>query len=252
MARALWSLLHFERRHLDDFARILSVLAKALGHDFRDPNVLADALTHRSFLNEKKGARDNERLEFLGDAVIGLAAAQALYERHADAQEGELTKRRAAMVNRQALAKIARALNLSEALRLGRGEERSGGRDKERLLASAFEACIAAIFVDAGMEASVDAARRLLLEHIEDIDPGAQDFKTRFQEIIQGELHERPRYELVRTSGPEHERIFEVAVFVGADELARATGRSKSDAEQNAARLAMESRAQKNDALSSS
>jgi ribonuclease-3 len=185
------------------------------------------------------GVRDNERFEFLGDSIVGAAAAMVLHERFPTAREGELTRRRADLVNEGALAAIAVELGIGDALRLGRGEERSGGRQKPRLLASALEACIAAIFLDGGIERAIAIARGLLAPRIDAVAPGARDFKSRLQERMQIR-QETPRYELERTEGPEHERTFHVVVNrPDGSVLARGSGRSKLEAEQAAAREAL-------------
>lgn len=216
-------------------------LEEGLGHRFQKPELLVEAVTHRSFRHERpqEAPRDNERLEFLGDTVLGTAAALLLWERYPSANEGELTRRRADLVCEPNLATIAREIGVGEALRVGRGEERSGGRDKPRLLASALEACFGAIFLDAGLEAVSAAANRLLEPRIT-IVPGATDFKSRVQEELQARGGDRPTYELLRTSGPDHDRRFFVAIVAGEETLGEGQGRTKTEAEQNAARDALE------------
>lgn len=219
-----------------------SAVAARLGHAFRDTGLLDTALTHRSYVHEHPdlGAQDNERFEFLGDAIVGAAAASVLSERFPAAREGELTRRRADLVNESALAEIAAELEIGVALRLGRGEERSGGRSKPRLLASALEACVAAIFLDAGIDPAMQIARTLLGPRIDVLAPGARDFKSRLQERMQSRGETTPRYELERAEGPEHARIFHVAAVAGdGAALARGSGRSKLEAEQSAAREAL-------------
>ncbi|AKF03620.1 Ribonuclease III [Sandaracinus amylolyticus] len=218
-----------------------STVAQRLGHAFGDLGLLMTALTHRSYVHEhpELAAADNERFEFLGDAIVGAAAAMVLERRFPTAREGELTRRRADLVNEGALATIAAELGIGDALRLGRGEERSGGRQKPRLLASALEACVAAIFLDAGIEPAIAIARALLAPRIDALAPGAKDFKSRLQERMQAR-GETPRYELERTEGPEHERVFHVIVTApDARVLARGSGRTKLEAEQAAARAAL-------------
>ena len=201
------------------------------------------ALTHRSYVHEhpELAATDNERFEFLGDAIVGAAAAMVLERRFPAAREGELTRRRADLVNEGALAAIAAELGVGDALRLGRGEERSGGRAKPRLLASALEACIAAIYLDAGLDRAIEVARALLLPRVDEIAPGQLDFKSRVQERMQSRGEPTPRYELEGTEGPEHARIFHVAIATqDGTVIGRGSGRSKLDAEQAAARAALE------------
>jgi ribonuclease III len=212
-----------------------------LGHVFRDIELLFDALTHSSFAHERAGlARtDNERLEFMGDAVLQWAVSAVLVERFPEATAGELTRRRADLVCEQGLAQIAQAVGVGPALRLGRGEERSGGRDKPRLLASALEACIAAVYLDAGGEVAMAVCRALFEARLEHLAPGARDFKTRVQEALQRRGQRPPSYELVAVRGPDHARMFEVAARLDGQELGRGEGRSKLEAEQAAAERAL-------------
>jgi ribonuclease III len=216
-------------------------VAEALGYRFRDPDLLAEALTHRSFRNERPhlAPRDNERLEFLGDAVIDLVASLLLFETHPGAPEGELTRRRADLVCEPALTEMAREVAIGPALRLGRGEEASGGRHKPRLLASALEACMGAVYLDGGYEAALVTGKHLLAVHLHAPTPGANDHKSRLQEVTQGMGRGTPAYRLVRTEGPDHDRRFHVAIHLGDDLLAEAEGRSKLEAEQAAARQAL-------------
>jgi ribonuclease-3 len=216
-------------------------LQRALGHAWKDAGLLLEAVTHRSFRHERpaEARRDNERLEFLGDSVLGAAAATLLFERYPDAPEGELTRRRADLVCEANLAVIARDIGIGATLRLGKGEERSGGREKPRLLASAFEACMGALYLDGGLDPVLDLARRILEPRITQI-PGGLDFKSRAQEELQARGEDRPTYEMLRTSGPDHDRRFYVAMRVGERVLGEGEGRSKTEAEQNAARHALE------------
>jgi ribonuclease-3 len=224
---------------LDEAMRVVQT---GLGHEFRDALLLIDALTHSSFAHERAGqARtDNERLEYMGDAVLQWAVSAQLIERFPQATAGELTRRRADLVCEEGLAEIARAVELGPALRLGRGEERSGGRDKPRLLASALEACIAAIYLDAGAETSLQVCCALFEQRLLASAPGARDFKTRVQEALQRRGQRPPTYELLTASGPDHARSFEVALRLGGEELGRGQGRSKAEAEQAAAERALE------------
>ncbi len=213
----------------------------ALGHVFLRPALLEEALTHRSFVHEHAaGARDNERLEFVGDAVVGLVVGTLLHEHFPDAREGELTQRRAALVSGPALARLAAELGIGAALRLGRGEERSGGRDKPRLLAGALEACFAAVYLDGGVDAAMAIGRPLFAPLLDAQSPGALDFKTRLQERLQASGRSAPRYEIVAADGPEHERAFHVALRIDGELAGEGRGRSKSEAEQQAARVALE------------
>ncbi len=227
----------------------LTVLEGRLVHAFAERARLRLALTHRSWAHEhaaREGGHGegpdayNERLEFFGDSLLGAAAAALLFERFPGAREGELTRRRADLVCERSLAHVATALELGAVLRLGRGEERSGGREKPRLLASALEAVIAAVALDAGIERSLEVARGLLEAEVDRAAPGALDFKSRRQEREQALGRPSPRYELAGADGPEHARIFHVVIRNhegGA--LAEGSGRSKADAEQAAARVAL-------------
>jgi ribonuclease-3 len=218
-------------------------LANALGYVFRDPSLLRDALTHRSFANEhpERAPRDNERLEFMGDAVLSLGASALLWERFPEAPEGELTRRRADLVCEAGLSEIARELGMGPLLRLGKGEDRSGGRAKPRLLCSALEACIAAVFVDGGLEPAMRVVHQLLEPRVDAPRLGQRDFKTRVQELVQSRGGATPRYAVIETSGPDHARQFHVSCLSDERELGRGFGRSKLEAEQHAARVALES-----------
>jgi ribonuclease-3 len=219
----------------------LTRISEQLGHTFHEPSHLLHALTHRSYAHEQPRSRvgDNERLEFLGDSIVGAAAAEILFQSFPNAPEGELTRRRAELVCERSLAKIAEELELGEALRLGRGEERSGGRKKPRLLASALEACIGAVFLDGGFTAAHQSAHRVLTPAVEMAAPGSSDFKSRLQEQLQGEKRGAPRYEVTELEGPEHARIFHVAVTLDGARLGEGSGRNKLEAEQSAAQQAL-------------
>lgn len=216
-------------------------LESALGHAFDDPELLRTALTHRSLVAEEEGgAESNERLEFLGDAVLGLVIASELYDAW-DLPEGSMAKVRAAVVDETALATVAKRIGLGEHLRVGRGEEASGGRAKPSILADAMEAVIGAVYLDGGYEAVADLVlghwRELLAERV--AAPGRRDFKTRLQE----ELARRglvPEYR-VEGSGPDHSRWFTAQVTAAGEALGAGEGRSKKRAEQDAARDALAS-----------
>ncbi|MBI4508712.1 MAG: ribonuclease III [Deltaproteobacteria bacterium] len=217
-------------------------LERKLGFSFREPSLLEVALTHKSFLNETPGLKrgDNERLEFLGDAVLGLVIGHLLMERFPTLREGELSVMRARIVNEQGLAEVALDLDLGAWLFLGKGEDQTGGRKKPSLLADATEAVVGAVYLDGGFSAVFDVLRHLFASRLGAVEAsGFTDFKTRLQERAQGLLRETPRYALVGQKGPDHDKTFEVAVLLGGKELARGDGRSKKEAEQRAAEKAL-------------
>ncbi len=217
-------------------------LCEELGYSFADTALLLDALTHTSFKNERPdlAATDNERLEFLGDAVVDLVVASLLYVQFPDADEGELTRRRADLVREKGLCEAAQAIGIGDAMRLGKGEQKSGGRTKPRLLSSALEACIGAIYRDGGAGAAFEAARRIFEPRLHTSAPGRRDAKSRAQEWAQANLGGTPSYQLVDTEGPDHEREFTVALELNDEHIATGTGRSKLEAEQSAALTALE------------
>lgn len=216
----------------------------ALGIRFRDPDLLTQALTHRSFVNEYKGAgaaRDNERLEFLGDAVLDLIVADLLFRKFPAVDEGELTQLRAALVKTESLAQLGANCRLGEHLRIGRGEELSGGRQRLTILCQAFEALIGAIYLDKGMAAAVDYVAPPLLElldHIVENDLHI-DARSQLQERIQARQNQTPAYRVTGAEGPEHDKEFRVEVAIGEMLIASGTGGSKRAAAQEAARAAL-------------
>jgi ribonuclease III len=222
----------------------LAPLEATLGYHFSQRPLLVDALTHRSYLNEvgRSGVVSNERLEFLGDAVLALVSAEMVYRERPTEPEGRLTQLRVALVRTTTLAEFARDLGLGAYLRLGRSEAGLGGRDRESVIAAAFEAVLGAIYLDGGLA----AAERFLdpLLHAALARATAQqsikDAKSRLQELAQGQLGVTPRYQLVSTEGPSHDRRFVAEVLVGAYVAARGEGRSKQQAEQAAAAHALE------------
>jgi ribonuclease III len=219
----------------------LGALEAVLGYAFRDQSLLEQALRHASFCNEqgKTGGpkvEDNQRLEFLGDAVLSLTVSQRLMVRFPEAHEGDLSVTRAQVVSEDGLSEVARKLGFGEFLLLGKGEDRSGGRTKPKILADAFEAIVAAVFLDGGFQAAWDLVERLLLERINAVEiKNFYDFKTRLQETAQARLKATPIYKIVQELGPDHDKRFVVAVTIGTDEWARAVGKSKKEAEQMAA-----------------
>ncbi len=211
-----------------------------LGHTFGDPTLLVTALTHASAAFERDGTRGNERLEFLGDAVLGLVVARALYEAHPDWREGDLTRARAALVNTRSLARQARALGLSDYLVLGRTERRSGGAGKERVLANLFEAVIAALYLDGGLQRVFALVERRFGEALSSEATLQRDPKTRFQEWAHATLRETPRYAVVGDTGIEGgDDRFTVAVSVASEDWGTGAGRTKQAAESAAAAEAL-------------
>jgi ribonuclease-3 len=222
----------------------LATLQERLGVSFNDPSRLRQALTHSSYANENPAeAPDcNERLEFLGDAVLGLVISEKLYRDLPQADEGEMTRLRAALVRRETLARLATAIGLGDYLYLGRGEEASGGRRKKANLASALEALIAAVFLDQGPAATGDSILRLFQEELARVlrQGGTVNYKSQLQELLQAQGQPPPIYHLVETSGPDHKQRFSVEVHAGSTVLGQGTGNSKKLAEAAAARSALE------------
>jgi ribonuclease-3 len=217
----------------------LSTLEDALGHQFAEPALLEQALAHRSFCAEHPDVHSNERLEFLGDAVLDLVVTDYVYQQYPTMPEGELAKLRASVVNADALAEVAVTIDLGLALRLGKGEEASGGRAKPSILADALEAVIAAVYLDGGAAAAAALVLRLLEARIvEDADgPGGHDYKTRLQELAARRFDQLPRYE-IHHEGPDHSRRFFATVRLRGEPLGSGEGRSKKQAEQAAAKAA--------------
>jgi ribonuclease-3 len=221
-----------------------TALLERLGHRFKDPELLERALTHRSWVYEVGCDVESsyERLEFLGDALLGLIVSDWLYRDDECAAEGFLSRRRQSVVRTSTLARAADRLGLGESIRLGRGEEQTGGRRKPSLLADAFEAVLAAIYLDGGIRKARAFVRRelrsALLATRGDSGTG-DDFKTRLQERVQATLQQTPRYRIVSTTGPDHALRFVVEVQVGGDTLGRGAGSNRKRAEQRAAREAL-------------
>jgi ribonuclease III len=231
-------------------AERLARLTACARQTFADSNQALIALTHKSYCNEHKDEprEDNERLEFLGDAVVDLAIGQRLMERFPKANEGELSKLRALIVNEEGLARIARAAGIGELLLLGRGEDLTGGREKNSVLADALEAVIGALYVGNGMTAVLTFIDTFFGDALDGVAEGRQgrDHKSLLQEASQQRLKASPRYRVVSESGPEHEKIFEVEVSINGELYARSTGRSKKEAEQAAAEKSLEQFVAKN------
>ena len=212
-----------------------------LGYRFSRQELLGEALTHTTFANENTKTRSNERLEFLGDSVVGMVVAQHLFEQYPNLPEGELTKIRAAVVCEPSLAERSRAMGVGRLMRFGRGESVSG-RDRDSILADAFEALVGAMFLDGGLE----VARSFVLRELAPQVAGARsgqvriDYKTRLQEEIQGRSPEGPTYRLLQEEGPAHNKRFQVGVFHLGNQLGTGWGRNKKEAEQEAAREALQ------------
>ncbi|HXT40441.1 MAG TPA: ribonuclease III [Candidatus Angelobacter sp.] len=222
----------------------LNTLQTGLGYSFRDESLLRLALTHPSVAHEQGTAvQHNQRLEFLGDAVLQLVLTGELYEKFPSLGEGPLTKARAQMVNRRMLAGRGRRLGLGEHLILSRGEEGSGGRERPSALADAFEALLGAIFLDAGFDAARDFVLRQFREEFGELEviPNLDNPKGELQEMLQANSTEAPQYQLESVAGPDHDRVFESAVYHRGVELGRGTGKSKKEAESQAALAALES-----------
>jgi ribonuclease-3 len=212
-------------------------LEERLGHRFVRGEHLLDSLTHRSFAVDQE---NNEKLEFLGDAVLALAMSDLLMARFPEAREGELSKIRASLVNADVLARHARAHDLGRLLRLGKGEERSGGRDKGSILAAAYEAVLGAVYLDAGYEAARAVVERDFAGDVaEHLRLGLRDYKTRLQEVTQRLFRETPIYTVVEESGPDHEKRFVSEIAIAGQTRGRGEGRTKKAAEQEAAMQAL-------------
>lgn len=221
----------------DPRARLADRLAVAV-----EPGLLERALTHRSYAYENGGLPTNERLEFLGDSVLGLVVTDALYRNHPELPEGQLAKLRAAVVNMRALAEVGRELELGRSVRLGRGEESTGGRDKASILADTLEALLGAVYIDAGLEQAAQLVHRLfdpLIEEAATLGAGL-DWKTSLQELTAAGSLGVPEY-VVTETGPDHEKEFRAVVMVSGDAHGEGSGRSKKEAEQEAAASAWRS-----------
>ena len=220
----------------------LEELMELLGHEFNNPRLLERALTHSSYANESGTAEDYEQLEFLGDAVLELVVSDMLVARFPEYKEGELSRVRASAVNRNSLASIAQHLELGQHLRLSFGEEKTGGREKSTILADVFESIIGAIYLDGGFGAAASFIER----YIDMLLEGDRrqflftDYKTRLQELAQARLQAVPSYRTVSSTGPDHDKTFEIEVFLANRMYGRGVGKSKKEAEQRAAQQAFE------------
>lgn len=218
-------------------------LEKKLNYTFRDPGLLHEALSHSSYANEHRsaGRRSNERLEFLGDSVLGFVTAEFLFVQHPDLPEGDLTRIRAALVCEQSLYEVARKLDLGAYLKLGRGEEAGGGRQRTSILADATEAVFAAVYLDGGIGAASDLIHRVLLdaEKEEAVEERRRDYKTALQELIQRQADRVLSYRMIGEEGPDHDKTFRAQVLLNDQPVGTGSGHSKKEAEQSAAKDAL-------------
>jgi ribonuclease-3 len=219
----------------------LTALQKTLGISFNEPSLLEQALVHSSYVNENPAATSNERLEFLGDAVLGLIIAEELYQRLPQSSEGEMTELRSWLVRGDALSRMARAISLGNYLYLGKGEEASDGRLKPANLAGALEAVIASIFLDQGYSVVRAFILRLVDKELKKVlSQGIKaNYKSQLQELIQARQQQTPSYQVIEATGPDHDRKFTIEVKIGNTVLGRGSGKSKKSAEEEAARSAL-------------
>jgi len=218
-------------------------LEKKLNYAFRNPALLDEALNHSSYANEHRAAhmKSNERLEFLGDSVLGFVTAEFLFSRHPDLPEGDLTRIRAALVCEQSLYEVAKKLDLGSYLKLGRGEEAGGGRARTSILADAMEAIFAAVYLDGGVVEASALIHRVLLdvEREEAVKERRRDYKTALQELVQRQVGQELTYQMVGEQGPDHAKIFQAEVLLNGISVGSGFGRSKKEAEQAAAKTAL-------------
>ncbi len=218
-------------------------LEKKLNYTFRDPGLLGEALSHSSYANEHRsaGLRSNERLEFLGDSVLGFVTAEFLFLQHPDLPEGDLTRIRAALVCEQSLYEVARKLDLGRYLKLGRGEEAGGGRERTSILADATEAVFAAVYLDGGIGAASTLIHRVLLdaEKEEVVEERRRDYKTALQELVQRQADQVLTYRMIGEEGPDHDKTFLAEVLLNGIQVGTGSGHSKKEAEQSAAKAAL-------------
>ena len=219
----------------------MEALEEKLGYQFTDRSLLENALTHSSYANENRsrGVQSNERLEFLGDSVLGMVTADYLYRAHPNLPEGDLTRTRAALVCEESLVEVAQRLDLGAYLRLGKGEEAGGGRERPSIVADAVEAVLAAVYLDGGIGSARKLIQRFILDKEEE-KSASRDYKTALQELVQRESGRVLGYKLIGAQGPDHAKIFSVEVDLNGVPIGQGQGRSKKEAEQNAAKAAIE------------
>ena len=221
---------------------MIKELETAIGYRFRNISLLQNALTHSSYANERwhNSLLSNERLEFLGDSVLGMLVADYLYRTFPNRPEGELTRMRADMVCEQTLAAVAEKIGLGQHLMLGHGEEQGGGRNRNSILADAMESVIAACFLDGGLDAALQIVRQFILVEVPVTKLHNADYKTQLQELVQQKKNQVLSYSLVGQSGPDHDKKFDVEVMLNGNVVGSGSGSSKKRAEQDAARAAIE------------
>ena len=218
----------------------MKTLEEKIGYSFRDRSLLENALTHSSYANENKalGLQSNERLEFLGDSVLGMVTADYLFRTHPDLPEGDLTRTRAALVCEGSLVEVAHQLELGSYLKLGKGEDAGGGRERPSIVADAVEAVLAAVYLDGGIGSARKIIQKFILDREEE-KGGSRDYKTALQELVQRESGQVLTYRLIGSHGPDHAKVFQVEVDLNGAPVGGGEGHSKKEAEQNAAKAAI-------------
>lgn len=216
-----------------------NILEEKIKYKFRDKALLREALTHSSYANEKRNGKCNERMEFLGDAVLSIVTAELLYTKFPDMPEGELSKLRSSLVCTAGLSGFAKEIDLGDFILLGKGEENTGGRSRPSILENTFEALIAAVYLDGGMDKAKEHILRFLGKALENHQINFKDYKTALQEVVQQNPDETLNYVIVGESGPDHDKRFDVEVHLNSNVIGKGTGRSKKQAEQEAAREAL-------------
>ena len=219
----------------------MNELEKKLGYSFKDIGLLNTALSHSSYANENKksGEACNERLEFLGDSILGVVTADYLYKNFPDMPEGQMTKTRSELVCEHSLHRVAQDLNLGKYLRLGKGEEMGGGRERPSIMADAVEAILAAVYLDGGISEAAKIIKKYILVGVEGGIKN-HDYKTTLQEIVQRKNGQSLKYEMIDSKGPDHAKVFTFCVMLNGEPIGEGTGRTKKEAEQNAAKKALE------------
>ncbi len=225
----------------ESFDELLKAASKNIGYRFKNKQLLLEALTHKSYANENKLKYNNERLEYLGDSIIDFAIAYILFNQFSGSNEGLLSRFRAALVNEKELSKIARRIHLNEYIILGKGERLTSGSDKDSILSDAYEAVIAAIFLDSNMNNVLKIVRKHFKDELDNITSQdmMQDYKTAILIFCQEKYRLAPSYELIGQSGPDHNCTFEVRIMINGSEFGRGKGKTKKEAEQHAAREAI-------------